>query len=254
MCLINFQLNHHHKYKLILAANRDEEYHRPTKPADFWDEDENILAGRDLRGMGTWLGITKEGRIAALTNIRNHNELLKTTQKTRGLLVSEFLRKEIDPAVYLKEISKDADEYSGFNLIAGTSDELYYLNNYDKEIVKIEEGVHGLSNHHLNTPWPKVIKGKEALTRITSQNDFNVEDLFKLLKNNDTAPLENLPDTGLSKDLEEQLSPLFIDTENYGTRCSTVVLIDKYNNVDFIERSYVHGRMTNEERYSFTIE
>lgn len=253
MCLINFQLNDHEKYKLILAANRDEEYHRPTEPARFWDDNKNILAGRDLRGTGTWLGITRNGRIAALTNIRNRDELLKTNQKTRGLLVSEFLQKESEPMEYLRNISSEADEYSGFNLIVGDSDSLYYLNNYEKEIVSVEDGIHGLSNHHLDTPWPKVIKGKASLSEITSQKEFNMESLFKLLKNQDTAVPENLPDTGLSKDLEEKLSSLFIDTENYGTRCSTVLLIDKSNNVEFIERTYDHGIMTNEEKYTFTI-
>lgn len=254
MCLINFQLNDHEKYKLILAANRDEEYDRPTDSAKFWEDNKNILAGRDLRGTGTWLGITRNGRIAALTNIRNNDELLKTNLKTRGLLVSEYLQEEMKPTDYLRNIRAESDEYSGFNLLVGNSDSLYYLNNYEKEVVTVKEGIHGLSNHHLNTPWPKVIKGKAALADITSKKDFNVDDLFKLLRNNDTAPPENLPDTGLSEDLETKLSPLFIDTENYGTRCSTVILIDKSNNVEFIERTYQHGRMTNEKRYAFTIE
>lgn len=254
MCLINFQLNDHEKYKLILAANRDEEYHRPTESAKFWDDNKNILAGRDLRGRGTWLGITRDGRISALTNIRNSDELLKTNLKTRGILVSGFLQNGTAPTDYLKGLISEADEYSGFNLIVGSPDELYYLNNYEKEIVKIDKGTHGLSNHHLNTPWPKVIKGKETLAEITSNKDFKTDELFELLKDNDTAAPANLPDTGLSKDLESKLSPLFIDTENYGTRCSTVVMIDKLNNVEFIERTYEHSRMTNEERYTFTIE
>ncbi|AKG74288.1 NRDE family protein [Salinicoccus halodurans] len=253
MCLINFQLNDHEKYKLILAANRDEEYHRPTAPANFWEDNRNILAGRDLRGTGTWLGITEDGRIAALTNIRNSDELLKTNMKTRGLLVSGFLQKEHDPSEYLEGLRFEASDYSGFNLIVGSSDALYYMNNYEKEVVEIGEGVHGLSNHHLDTAWPKVIKGRKKLEEITSQKDFSAEELFELLKDTDTAPPQNLPDTGLSKDLETMLSPLFIETENYGTRCSTVILIDKYNNVEFIERTYDRGRMTTEERYTFTI-
>jgi len=253
MCLINFRLNDHEKYKLVLAANRDEEYHRQADPAKFWEDDGNILAGRDLRGTGTWLGITMDGRIAALTNIRNNDELLNTNLKTRGLLVSGFLQSKDSAEKYLTSLKADAGEYSGFNLIAGFPDELYYLNNYENEVQKIEDGVHGLSNHHLDTPWPKVVKGKHMLSEITSGKDIDVEALFRLLKDSDTAPREDLPDTGLSIELETQLSPLFIDTEHYGTRCSTVLVVDKDDNVDFTERTYEHGRMTDEKRYAFTI-
>jgi len=253
MCLINFQLNDHEKYKLVMAANRDEEYHRPTEPAKFWNDDMNVLAGRDLRGTGTWLGITRDGRISALTNIRNSDELLNTNLKTRGLLVSGFLQSESSAENYLSGLKAEAGEYSGFNLIAGSPDELYYLNNYENEVQKIEDGIHGLSNHHLDTPWPKVLKGKQMLLKITSGKDIDMEALFSLLKDNDTAPEEDLPDTGLSNELETQLSPLFIDTGNYGTRCSTVLVVDKEDNVEFIERTYEHGRLIDERQFAFTI-
>ena len=253
MCLINFQLGKHSKYKLIIAANRDEEYERPTEPAGFWRDDQHVLAGRDLRGMGTWLGITKNGRIAALTNIRNQDEILKTNMRTRGQLVSGFLTSHLDARSYLKEVQKDIDEYSGFNLIAGSSDTLLYLNNYDKEIVQIENGIHGLSNHLLDTPWPKVEKGKERLGEITRREEVDIESLFAMLRDEKLAERNQLPDTGLSQDLEKNLSPMFINMDKDDTRCSTVVTIYKENNVQVIERTYQQGKFIGEENYHFTI-
>src|SRR5699024_11017860 len=125
--------------------------------------------------------------------------------------------------------------------------------NYENEVQKIEGGIHGLSNHHLDTPWPKALKGKQMRLKITSAKDMDMEALFSLLKDNDTATEEDIPDTGLSNELETQLSPLFIDTGNYGTRCSTVLVVDKEDNVEFIERTYEHGRLIDERQFAFTI-
>lgn len=254
MCLINFQLNDHSKYKLVIAANRDEEYSRPTEAAHYWEDHPHILGGRDLRGMGTWLGITKNGRISALTNIRNTKELLSTHQKSRGHLVSDYLIGNQDPAGYLNDISNTGSDYAGFNLLVGNQNELFYLNNYDNKVSRVEDGLHGLSNHHLDTPWPKVVKGKDGLNAIMESTDADVEDLFRLLRDNDTAENDELPDTGLSKEIEKHLSPLFINMDKYGTRCSTVILIDRYNNVTFAERTYSDGEQTGEEKFEFKIE
>ncbi len=254
MCLINFHLNNHSKYKLVMAANRDEEYSRPTKEAHYWEEHPHILGGRDLRGMGTWLGITKSGRISALTNIRNTKELLSTHQKSRGHLVSGYLTGNQNPSDYLNDISKTGSDYAGFNLLVGSQDEVFYLNNYDNEVIKVDNGLHGLSNHHLDTPWPKVVKGKEGLKNIMENDDGDIDALFRLLRDNDTAENKDLPDTGLSKEIETNLSPLFINMDKYGTRCSTVILIDHENNVTFVERTYSAGEQTGEEKFEFKIE
>lgn len=254
MCLINFQLNNHNKYKLVMAANRDEEYSRPTKTAHYWEDHPHILGGRDLRGMGTWLGITKAGRISALTNIRNTKELLSTHQKSRGHLVSDYLIGNQNPAEYLNEVSDEGKDYAGFNLLVGNQDEIFYLNNYDNEVSRVDDGLHGLSNHHLDTPWPKVEKGKDGLKTIMESKDTDVEDLFRLLRDDDTAESEALPDTGLSKEIEKNLSPLFINMDKYGTRCSTVILIDQDDNVTFVERTYLEGQQTGEEKFEFKIE
>ncbi len=254
MCLINFQLNSHSEYKLIMAANRDEEYSRPTEAAHFWEDHPDLLGGRDLRGMGTWLGITKDGRISALTNVRNTKELLSTHAKSRGLLVRDFLTGDAHPEEYLKNIAEEGGDYAGFNLLAGCRDELYYVNNYEYEVIRVEDGIHGLSNHHLDTPWPKVVKGRNGLKTIVEEQDADIEALFRLLRDKETADVKSLPDTGLSKEIERNLSPLFIDMDKYGTRCSTVILIDRSDNVTFVERTYVNGEETGEVRYDFALE
>lgn len=254
MCLINFQLNNHNKYKLVMAANRDEEYSRPTEAAHYWKDYPHILGGRDLRGMGTWLGITKTGRISALTNIRNTKELLSTHQKSRGHLVSNYLIGSQNPSEYLNDISKSDNDYAGFNLLVGNQDEIFYLNNYENKVSKVDNGLHSLSNHHLDTPWPKVIKGKTGLEKIVDSEEADVEDLFRLLRDDDTAENKDLPDTGLSKEIEKNLSPLFINMDKYGTRCSTVILIDQDDNATFVERTYLEGQLKGEEKFEFKIE
>lgn len=252
MCLINFQLGNHQKYKLILAANRDEEYSRPTKEAHYWEDAPHILAGRDLRGMGTWLGVTKGGKIAALTNIRNKEELLGSYQKSRGELVSDFLNCSLSAPEYLENIKIQSNDYAGFNLLLGDVDGLYYMNNYDKESIRVENGIHGLSNHHLNTPWPKVECGKNNLEEITS-NHFSIEDIFSLLRDDKKAAPSALPETGLSKEIESQLSSMFINTEHYGTRCSTVLTVSHENHITFSERTYLHGEKTGDVHYEFDV-
>lgn len=237
-----------------MAANRDEEYSRPTEAAHYWQEHPHILGGRDLRGMGTWLGITKNGRISALTNIRNTKELLSTHQKSRGHLVSSYLIGNQNPSEYLNDISKSGKDYAGFNLLVGNQDEIFYLNNYENEVIEVDQGLHGLSNHHLDTPWPKVVKGKDGLKKIMESKDGDIEDLFRLLRDNDTAENKELPDTGLSKEIEKNLSPLFINMDKYGTRCSTVILIDHSDNVTFVERTYSDAEQTGEEKFEFKIE
>src|SRR5699024_685623 len=217
----------------VMAANRDEEYSRPTKEAHYWEEHPHILGGRDLRGMGTWLGITKSGRISALTNIRNTKELLSTHQKSRGHLVSGYLTGNQNPSDYLNDISKTGSDYAGFNLLVGSQDEVFYLNNYDNEVIKVDNGLHGLSNHHLDTPWANVGKVKEGVKDIMENDDGEIDALFRLLRDNDTAQNIDVPDTALSNEIETNFTPLFINMDKDGTGCSTVMLIDQESNGAF---------------------
>ncbi|MCA6396615.1 MAG: NRDE family protein, partial [Cytophagales bacterium] len=160
MCLIFFAVQQHPNYNLVIAANRDEFYSRKTAPAAFWQEQPNILGGRDLEAKGTWMAMTKTGRISMVTNYRDpHN--INPIAPSRGQLVSDYLAGEMDPSFYLKKIEQVGKAYNGFNLIVGNSSDLYYYSNYSGSPTKIEQGIHGLSNHLLDTPWPKVERGKE---------------------------------------------------------------------------------------------
>lgn len=238
MCLILFSYNQHPEYRLIVAANRDEFYKRPTAPAQFWEDKPNILAGRDLERMGTWMGMTKTGRFAAITNFRDPLVKAKNAN-SRGELVSNFLDGNDSPFEYLNKIKHGSEHYNGFNLLIGDQSSLLYFSNRNQEIVEVSPGIHGLSNHLLDTPWPKVKKGKLSLaTSIENSERINPNTLLELLSNTDQASSEELPHTGVGVESERILSPLFIKDLNYGTRSSTVLLLDYGNRVTFVERFF----------------
>jgi uncharacterized protein with NRDE domain len=237
MCLIFVAVDVHPNYKIIIAANRDEFYDRPSAPASFWPEAPQLLAGRDLQAGGTWLGITRTGRIAALTNFREQ-ESKRAEAPSRGNLVSDFLLCRKKPVPYLDQISANAQRYNGFNLLVGQSANIYYYSNRARGIRALGPGIHGLSNHLLDTPWPKVEKGKQALRAVLARESIDPEDLFYFLLDRTAAPDEHLPDTGVGLELERMLSPIFIGSPGYGTRSSTVILLDRTGRVTFIEKSF----------------
>lgn len=253
MCLIAFNTNQHKKYKLIMIANRDEFYPRPTATAEFWDDHPNILAGRDLESLGTWMGISQSGRISALTNYRDPT-LERRRKTSRGDIVADFLTGSESAESYLDELKKNATDYNGYNVVLGTADQLYYYSNQIDDYYELESGTYGLSNHLLNTPWPKVTSVKNKLnTYINNHQEINPNDLFRILIDKTQADDELLPTTGVSQKLEKQLSSIFIQRENYGTRASTVLLIDYDNNVNFIERTFNNGELKRENAFTFKI-
>ncbi|AMQ05503.1 NRDE family protein [Sporosarcina psychrophila] len=249
MCLINFHYADHPMYKLIVAANRDEFYERPTASAEFWTDQPDILAGRDLLHMGTWLGITKSGRFAALTNYRDPGEA-NADKKTRGDIVTNFLAGNVSPEVFLETLKERKDDYAGFNILVGDADSLFYFSNKQPEIMEVSAGTHGLSNQFLNTAWPKVVKGRTTLRDYVLEHAIiDTDALFELISDADVAPDALLPNTGVGLDLERQLSPLFIKTPNYGTRSSTVLLVGHDLSITFVERTFVNGELANERKY-----
>lgn len=250
MCLILLAYRSHPDYPLIVAANRDEFLDRPTEPARFWKDHPDLLAGRDGVGGGTWMGITRRGRFAALTNYRDPFASVKN-KKSRGLLVRDYLTAEISPRNYLNNLSKHRTSYPGFNLLVGSPRELWYYSNQKNMISSVEPGIHGLSNALLDTPWPKVVKGKERMAACLQKPDPSC--LFELLADEEPAPDEQLPDTGIGLERERLLSPAFIRAPGYGTRSSTVLLVSARGEVNFIERSFA-GEKTTEVRYRFFIE
>ncbi len=238
MCLLLLAIKSHPRYKLILAANRDEYYERPTAQADFWEESPWLLAGRDLRAGGTWLGISTEGRIAAITNYRDPASV-RDNAPSRGELVSRFLLEREGPSEYLERLEQEGPDYNGFNLVFGDKDTLYWYSNRGDSGRLLGPGIHGLSNHLLDTPWPKVIRGKTGMaTLLSGGRDLDGEELFTLLLDRHMAEDESLPDTGVGLLWERILSPLFITSPHYGTRSSTLMLIDQDDRVSFVERTF----------------
>ena len=254
MCIILLAYRVHPEYPLILAANRDEFYERPTQRARAWADEPQIVAGRDMKRGGTWLGVTKQGRIAAVTNYREPEARMEDAP-SRGHLVSDFLASDCAPLDYLSKLSQVASGYNGFNLIVGGAESLYYFSNRGGGPEEIAAGVHGLSNHLLDTPWPKVQRGREALSEAIKQGrKLNVEDIFKVLADDARAADANLPQTGVGLELERVLSPVFIKSPAYGTRSSTVLLISRHGEVVFIERSFSPSTPGHEDaRYEFKI-
>ncbi len=253
MCLIVFANNIHSNFKLIFAANRDEFYDRPTEEAEFWQDHPDLLAGKDLQAGGTWLGITKKGRFAAITNYRD----LKNHRKdapSRGNLTLNFLLNEIHPEDYYNKLKPELSKFNGFNLILGTTDALFYFSNKTDGVQKLNAGIHGISNALLNTPWKKVEKSKEQLKKVIKQDEVHPWEVLNILNDTTVAKDDELPDTGVGLKLERMLSSVFIETEKYGTRSSTVIMVDNENHVNFVEKTYFDGmgNFSNNE-YNFTL-
>jgi len=237
MCLILFAYKVHPSYRLILAANRDEFYERPSLPADFWEDQHNVLAGRDLKEGGTWLGITKEGKFAAVTNYRDPSAF-KSNAPSRGKLVSRYLIGKQNAGGYLEDVSSQADKYNGFNLLIGDDNDLFvFSSNGEKQ--KLNPGIYGLSNHNLNTPWPKVSRGKRLLKSSLDQKGTQLKEaLFTMLADRHIPPDSKLPSTGVGLEWERILSSMFIKSPDYGTRSSTIILIGKNRRVRFVEKVF----------------
>lgn len=252
MCLILFAYRVHPEYPILIAANRDEFYKRPTLSANFWDDYPNVLAGRDLEKLGTWMGITRGGRLAALTNYRNPNEQSKS--RSRGEIVSRFLTGGWALEEYAQLLHQEREQFPGYNLLFGNEDELFVYSNVSDEVEKLSPGIYGLSNGFLNTPWPKVVKGKERLRYALNYKESLDEQLFQVLADSDRAPDAELPHTGVGQELERMLSPLFIQSSDYGTRTSTILKISINGRVSFKERTFQSNLSYNEQLFEFELE
>ena len=250
MCLIAIGWQLRPDYPLILAANRDEFFARPATPAAFWSDHPALLAGRDLEQGGTWLGITRSGRLAAVTNYRE-GQRRRTGQRSRGWLVRDFLVSDAAPSAFVAELDRARNLFDGFNLLAGTLTELYYYSNRAGQLVSVSPGAHALSNHLLDTPWPKVTRAREAITALADAPGSDLpQALFALLSDRQAPPDEALPDTGIGQERERVLSTAFIRGADYGTRCSTVLLVDHTGRMHFEEYSYAaDGAVTAHRRF-----
>jgi uncharacterized protein with NRDE domain len=241
MCLILIAYRCHPRYELVFAGNRDEYYARPTAPLGFWDDAPAVLAGRDLEAGATWFGISRTGRLAGVTNYRDP-AAVNPNARSRGALVSNFLKSGEPARVFLEGLSTGMQVYNGFNLLVWDCAELWYLSNRDGGPRALLPGLYGLSNHLLDTPWPKVSKGKARLARLLEVADrLDLQAVLAVLQDRARAPDAELPNTGVALEWERALSPLLIETPTYGTRSSTAVLVERGGPTRVMEKTWTDG-------------
>ncbi len=251
MCLLVFAVNAHPRYRLILAGNRDEFHDRATAAARWWNGEPEMLAGRDIRAGGTWLGIDHHGRFGAITNIRDVTPA-PTGAPSRGELVTGFIR-SLDPATdYLDRLGARAQDFAGFNLVLGDKKDVHFFNNRSGRRDKLTDGVHGLSNAELDTPWPKVVKATQGLRRLLEQDEPDEAAVFDIFADREIEPDAVLPDTGVGLEYERMLSACFIVSPGYGTRSTTLIKAGYDGRVRFCERQFdVDGEMSGQRNFEF---
>ena len=252
MCLILLAYQSHPDYPLIIAANRDEFLDRPTAAAQFWPEHPALLAGKDLQAGGTWMGITRNGRLAAVTNVREP-EITNTRLHSRGELTNRYLLGQEHAQSYLQRLHSRHHQYAGFNLLTGQLNDLWFYSNRDHSISALSPGIYGISNGGFDEHWPKVGKGKKALGK--ALHEFRGgRSLLPLLQDNEVAADALLPDTGVGIETERWLSPLFIQHPGYGTRSSTVITLSQQGVIEFWEQTYEDGEPTQLQHIEFAVE
>jgi uncharacterized protein with NRDE domain len=238
MCLLVFAYRQHPNYELVVCANRDEAYDRASSPARYWEDAPQVLAGRDLEKGGTWMGISSTGRFAALTNFRDPAQR-DPSAPSRGLIVSDFLRGAEPAQPYLAELAPRSRGYNDFNLFLRDATGCFYFSSRSGNVVKLGPGLYGISNELLDVPWPKVVRAKAALAKTLRETDWiEPEQLLSLLADRSLPDDAALPDTGVGLEWERVLAPAFIVAPHYGTRASTVLLIEYNGRATFVERSY----------------
>ena len=236
MCLIVFGWQVHPEFPLVVAANRDEFFARPTRPAGHWPDYPQVMGGLDLLAGGTWLGINQTGRFAAITNVREPK--MPPGRQSRGALTRNFLISDLSATVYAKGIERN--DYAGYNLLLGDGQSLVYCSNRTPAPQVLPAGIYGLSNYVLDSEWPKLVKARQqfsvALESLPDEAAF-----FELLSDRSIAADQDLPNTGVALEWERLLSAVFVQSETYGTRASTVVLQDNKGMIKLSERSFGPG-------------
>lgn len=256
MCLIALAWRAHPRFPLVIAANRDEFFARPTREAHFWADHPQVLAGRDLEAMGSWMGISRTGRFAALTNYRGPGER-ELDKASRGDLVADFLIGSDPAEVYLGTLRPE--RYNGFSLVVGdVAQALWVFSNRGPQPRALEPGVHVLSNHLMDTPWPKSQRLRARMEAALAPEDRNpgadriLEELLQALGDREQAKTQELPETGVGLELEQLLSPVFVAMPGYGTRCSTIILVNDQGMVRFQEITWnEEGREARRVEYSY---
>ncbi|MGK0398478.1 MAG: hypothetical protein ACJA0I_000770 [Gammaproteobacteria bacterium] len=236
MCLILLAYGQCNDFPLIVISNRDEFYARPTRAAHWWEDSSNTFGGRDLEAQGTWMGVSKQGRFAAVTNVREPGRK-QLSQRSRGDLTREFLTGSESIQQFLARIASQQDDYAGFNLLIGDSSQLWSYSNRQPGIRKLTPGFYGVSNGFFDEAWPKLTSGKIALEQAL-RNDTDDDALIDILSSEQQASDEQLPTTGIPLEKERLLSSRFIKLPDYGTRASSLVKFSNHNTISFTEQSF----------------
>jgi uncharacterized protein with NRDE domain len=257
MCLILWTYANHPRYRLILAANRDEFYRRPTTAAAYWPDAPGVVGGRDLKAGGSWLAVSRSGRLAALTNYRDPSAVAPEAL-SRGNLVKDFVCGTASPAAYLEAVYGRRAAYNDFNLIVADGEQMWYLGSRGLPPQPVAPGIHGLSNHLIDTPWPKVSEGKAALAAVAAGDAVAPDALLALLTHRRQPEDDRLPDTGVGLARERVLAPRFIVSPSYGTRSATMLLVSRRGRATFCEWTFVPGVdppvVAGRRRFALTLE
>lgn len=233
MCLIAIAWQQHPDYPLIVIANRDEFFERPAEPAHWWADTPGLLAGRDLRGGGTWLGIGRDGRFAALTNYRDPSQI-RADARSRGDLVVRAATSRVPAAAFGAQVLAERADYNPFNLLVCDGDALVAVESVTGRCHTLAPGVHTLTNHLLDTPWPKALAARRGL-EAAIRAEPGIDALIHIMRNDRPAPDDALPSTGVSLAWERMLSSCFIRAPGYGTRCTSIVTRSGKGQIRFVE-------------------
>lgn len=255
MCILFFAIKQHPNYPVIICANRDEFHQRPTQAMHWWTNHDdsptnNVLAGKDLQAGGTWLGLNNQGRFSALTNFRQP-ELFDKNKQSRGELVLQALAHQDDEMI--STLTKSSNNYNGFNLVFGQLNRLMCFNSVSQEQQALSSGFHSLCNGALDDIWPKMALGQSRLADATKAPSLDIEQLFYLMKSEQQAKTEQLPNTGLPLNWEQLLSSIFITSSEYGTRTTNIITLDNKGNIAIYDRSFnAAGDCIKEQSFSIT--
>ncbi|GMV01183.1 MAG: NRDE family protein [Burkholderiaceae bacterium] len=260
MCLIGFALDAHDDFVLVLAANRDEYYAREAAPAAWWSDRAGTWGGRDCVAGGSWLAVDRHGRLAAVTNVREPGAA--PGRRSRGELVADFVGADVPIDAWAQQVAARGDDYAGFNLLlfdpAARRPALYVSNRHPGRVLEVPPGVHGLSNHLLDSNWPKVSTLTRRIAEVLGDARAPLEAvLLEALADRSQPPDEALPDTGVGLARERILAPAMIVAPGlgYGTRASTLVAIRRDGRIETVERGWTPDgdavRITGDRRARF---
>ena len=253
MCVAYISYAQYKECPLLIASNRDEYHKRPTKNAHFWLKEKNILAGKDLLSGGTWFALDKAGRWALITNYRDPSIKLSVS-RSRGLIILDYFYSNLNAKNFVHTLQKNQASYYGYNILIGDLENLYYYSNISQTIQKLSAGCFAISNHLLDTPWPKLRSGKQDLEKLLKERaPPKKDDIFSLLGDREMAPENELPSTGIEKEWERTISARFIVNPDYGTRSSTLFYRDSQGLNNFVERTYTeNGDLQGEKEFCFS--